>query len=111
MTTSRRKEINNHCSQNNPVVLGTIESDNHAEISCFGPSFVMDHFMKQTYSVSGYNKKVQSTEICIGIGLTMWADPTSGKLQLLQGNQGLDMQHILDDTIVNHNQCRSFGVS
>ena len=41
----------------------------------------------------------------------MWTDPTSGKLQLLQVNQGLDMRHILDHTLANPNQCRSFGVS
>ena len=71
----------------------------------------MDHFTGQTCSVSGYDKKIKSTEICIGTGLTMWTDPNSGKLQLLQVNQGLDMQHILDHTLANPNQCRSFGVS
>ena len=44
MTTNRRKEANDDCSQNNPVVPGTIESDNHADTWYFGPNFVMDHF-------------------------------------------------------------------
>ena len=104
MAATRREEAK-------PVVSATIESDNHADTWCFGPNFVMDHFTGQTCSVSGYDKKIKSTEICIGTGLTMWTDPNSGKLQLLQVNQGLDMRHILDHTLANPNQCRSFGVS
>ena len=71
----------------------------------------MDHFTGQTCIVSGYNKKVNNTEICIGTGFTIWTDPTSGKLHLLHVNQGLDMRHILDHTLTSPNQCRSFGVS
>ena len=41
----------------------------------------------------------------------MWTDPISDKLQSLQVNQGLDMLHILDHTLANPNQCRSFGLS
>ena len=36
---------------------------------------------------------------------------TSGKLYLLQVNQGLDMREFLDHTLANPNQCQSFGVS
>jgi len=77
----------------------------------FGPNFVIDHFTGQTCSVSGYDKKVQSTKVYIGTGLMMGTDPNSGNLQLLQVNQGLDMRHILDHTLANPNQCWSFGVS
>ena len=73
MAANRRKEAK-------AVVSGTIESNNHADTWCFGPNFVMDHFTGQTCSVSGYDKKMQSTEVCVGTGLTMWTDPTSGKL-------------------------------
>ena len=111
MTTNRRMEASNRRKENNPVISTKIESNSHADTWCFGPNFVRDHFTGQTCSVSGYDKKVQSTEICIGKGLTMWTDPNSGKLQLLQVNQGLDMQHIFDHTLANPNQCRSFGVS
>ena len=41
----------------------------------------------------------------------MWTDPITSKLQLLQVNQGLYMQHILDHTLANPNQCGSFVVS
>ena len=80
MTTNRRLESAKRHSKNNPVFSATIESDNHADTWCFGPNFVMDHFTGQTCSVSGYDKKVQSTEIFTGTGLTMWTDPNSGKL-------------------------------
>ena len=71
MATNRRMEAPNRHRENNPVVCATIESDHHADTRCFGPNFIMDHFTGQTCSVSGYDKKVQSTKICIGTGLTM----------------------------------------
>ena len=89
MTTNRRMEAANRHKENNPMISATIESDNHADTWCFGPNFVMDHFTGQTCSVSSYDKTVQSTNTCIGTGLTMWSDPNSGNLQLLQVNQGL----------------------
>ena len=92
-------------------MTASIESDNHADTWCFGPNFVMDSFTGQTCSVSGYDKKVNNNEVRIGTGLTIWTDPTSGKLHLLQVNQGLDMRDIIDHTLANPNQCRSFGIS
>ena len=91
MTTNRCMEAANRRRENNPVISATIESASHADTWCFGPNFVMDHFTGKTCSVSGYDEKIKSTEICIGTGLTMWTDPNSGKLQLLQDNQGLDI--------------------
>ena len=73
------------------MVTCAIESDNHTDTWCFGPNFVMDSFSEQTCNVSGYDKQVNNTEVHIGTGLTIWTDPTSGKLHLLQVNQGLDM--------------------
>ena len=92
-------------------MTASIESDNHADTWCFGPNFVRDSFTGQTCSVSGYDKKVNNNEVRIGTGLTIWTDPTSGKLHLLQVNQGLDMRDIIDHTLANPNQCRSFGIS
>mmetsp|Transcript_9004 Transcript_9004/g.10533 ORF Transcript_9004/g.10533 Transcript_9004/m.10533 type:complete len:106 (-) Transcript_9004:124-441(-) len=68
-------------------------------------------FIGQTCGVSGYDKKIKWEEICIGIGLKLWSNPTTGQSQLLQVNQGLDMRHILDHTLANLNQCQSFGIS
>ena len=79
MTTNRRMEAANRRRENNSVVSATIESDNHADTWCFGPNFIMDHFTGQTCSVSGYDKKIQSNEIYIGTGLTLWIDPNTGK--------------------------------
>ena len=93
------------------MVTCAIENDNHADIWCFGPNFVMDSFLGQTCNVSGYDKQVNNTEVRIGTGLTIWTDPTSGKLHLLQVNQGLDMRDFLDNTLTNPNQCQSFGIS
>ena len=90
---------------------GTIESDNHADTWCFGPNFVIDHFTGQTCSGSGYNGTVNDEGIAIGTGLTLWTDPETSQKHLLQVNQGLDMRHILDHTLANPNQCRSFGIS
>ena len=85
--------------------------NNHADTWCFGPNFIMDHFIDQMCSFSGYDKKIKSEEICIGTGLTLWTDPTTGWPYLLQINQGSDMCHILDHTLANPNQCRSFSIS
>ena len=41
----------------------------------------------------------------------MWIYSTTGQSQLLQINQGLGMQHILDHSLANPNQCQSFDVS
>ena len=89
----------------------TNESDNHDDTWCFDPNFVMDNFTGETCNVSGYDKKIKSECISIGTGLTIWDNPISGRPQLLQVNQGLDMRHILDHTLANPNQCRSFGIS
>ena len=95
----------------NEVVIGTIESDNHADTWCFGPNFVIDHFTGQTCNVSGYDKEIKSTSIRVGTGMTVWDNPVTGKPHLLQVNQGLDMRHILDPTLANPNQCRAYGIS
>ena len=97
--------------KNGQIVSSMIESDNHADTCCFGPNFVMDSYTGQTCNVSGYNKKVNDTEVSIGTGFTIWTNPTSGKLHLFQVNQGLDIREILDHTLANPNQCRLFGVS
>ena len=91
MVTNRCREAANRRRENNPVVFSTIESDKHADIWCVGPNFVIHHFTGQTCSVSSYDKKIQSNEICIGTGLTMWTDPITVKLQLLQVDQGLNV--------------------
>ena len=99
------------CKESSPIISGTIESYNHTDTWCFGPNFVMDYFTGQTCNDSGYNKKIKSEEICFGSGLTLWTDPTTGRSHLLQVNQGLVMRYIMDHTLANPNQCRSFGVS
>ena len=71
----------------------------------------MDTYTGQTCNVSGYNKKVNDAEVSIGTGFTIWTNLTSDKLHLLQVDQGLDMREILDHTLANPKQCRSFGVS
>ena len=75
------------------------------------PNFVMDHFTGQTCNISGCNGKINDKAIVIGTGLTLWTDPGTGQKHLLQVNQDLDMCHILDHTLANTDQCRSFGIS
>ena len=83
MTANRHQVAADRHKENNPVVSGTIESNNHANTQCFGPNFVMYHFTGQTCSISGYNKKIHSEEICISTGLTIWTNQITSKLQLL----------------------------
>ena len=85
------------------IIYGTIESDNHVDMWCFGPNFVMDHFTGHTCSVSGYNKRINSTKICIVTGLTLLTNQSTSRPHLPQVNQGLDMRHILDHTLANPN--------
>ena len=108
---SRELMAPTRCQESKGIISGTIESDNHTDTWCFGPNFVMDHFTGQTCSVSGYDKKIKSEEICIGTGLTLWTGQTTDQPHLLQVNQGLDMRHILDHMLANPNQCRLFRVS
>ena len=93
------------------IISRTVESDNPADTWCFGPNFVMDHFTGHMCSISGYDKKISSTEIYIDTGLTLWANPATGRPHLLQVNQWLDMRHILNHTLANPKQYRAFGVS
>ena len=107
-----REILSTNCpKENGQVVSSTIESDNLADTWCFGPNFVMDSYTRQTCNISGYNKKFNDTEVSIDTRFTIWTNPTSGKLHLLQVNQGLDMKEILDHTLVNPNQCWLFGIS
>ena len=89
----------------------TIESDNHADTWCFGPNFVIDSYTGQVCDVSGYDGQRRSEGVRVATGFTLWTDPNSGQQVLIQVNQGLDMTTILDHTLANPNQCRSFGIS
>ena len=89
----------------------TVEMDNHADTWCFGPNFSIDSYTGKVCDVSGYDRVVGSTEIRVATGLTVWDDPLTGRSHLLQVNEGLDMRHILDHTLANPNQSRSFGIS
>lgn len=103
MAANRHKEAKT-------VVSGIIEGDNHADLWYFGPTFVMDHVTCQMCSVSGYDKKIQSKEIYIGTGLTLWTNPTTGCLQLLQINQELKNLELWP-ILININHLASLGVT
>ena len=87
------------------------EIDNHADTTCFGKNFRVISFTSEVYRVSLYLSESDSkTDIPICTAATA-VDMDSGETIILEFGQGLWFGDRLNHSLINPNQCRSYGIS
>jgi len=87
------------------------EIDNHADTTCFGKIFRIIAFTSEVCSVSQYLSKYNSVnDIPICTAATA-VELDTGETIILQFGQGLWFGDRLNHSLINPNQCRSYGIS
>jgi len=87
------------------------EIDNHADTTCFGKNFRVISFTSEVCNVSPYLSDYDSiTDIHICTAATA-VDMDSGEAIILEFGQGLWFGDRLNHSLINPNQCRSYGIS
>ncbi len=78
------------------------EIDNHADTTCFGKNFRVTSFTSEVCIVSPFLSEYDSvTDV----------DLESGETIILEFGQGLWFGNRMEHSLINPNQCRSFGIS
>ena len=86
------------------------EIDNHADTTCFGKNFRAISFKSQVCTVSPYLSEYNSlNDIPICTAATA-VDLDSGETIILEFGQGLWFGERMEHSLINPNQCRSFGI-
>jgi len=115
ITTSNRrliKQVKRHKPRSDRCI-DTLPSeiDNHADTACFGKNFRVISFTSEVFSVSPYLSEYDSiTNIPICTAATA-VDMDSGETIILKFGQGLWFGDRLNHSLINPNQCRSYGIS
>lgn len=120
VTTSNRRTISSisrisSVSGHNHIAYGhvsTTEIDNHADTHCFGKNFVPIYFTGQVCEVSPFTDTfapIKNVQICTAC--TAYDDLETGLTTILEFPQGLWLADQLDHSLINPNQCRSYGIS
>jgi len=87
------------------------EIDNHADTTCFGKNFRVISLTSEVCSVSPYLSEYTSiADIPICTAATV-VDLDSGETIILEFGQGLWFGDRMCHSLINPNQCRSFGIS
>lgn len=87
------------------------ELDSHADTTCFGSNFVPIGWTDITCTVSPYMDEYEAkTNIPVAHAVTAYDNPETGETTLLVFYHGLWFGNKLRDSLINPNQCRSFGV-
>jgi len=86
------------------------ELDNHADTPCYGKNFRVISFTSEVCSVSPYLSKYDSVnDIPICTAATA-VELDSGVTIILELGQGLSFGDRLNHSLINPNQCRSYGI-
>jgi len=86
------------------------EIDNHADTTCFGKNFRVISFTSEVCTVSPYLSEYDSiNDIPICTAATA-VDLESGETIILEFGQGLWFGERMEHSLINPNQCRSFGI-
>ena len=99
---------NDNTTANNDVLPSEI--DNHADTHCFGQNFIPFTWTDLVCSVSPFLGEYDATEnvrICSGATAYTTAE---GETIILIFGQGLWFGERMDKSLINPNQCRSFGI-
>ena len=94
-----------------PNTQARCELDSHADTTCFGSNFVPIGWTDMTCTVSPYTEEYEAkTDVPIAHAATAYDDPVTGETTLLLFYHGLWFGSKLQDSLINPNQCRSFGI-
>ena len=86
------------------------EIDNHADTTCFGKNFRVIQLTSEVCTVSPYLSEYESlSDIPICTAATA-VDLDSGETIILEFGQGLWFGERMEHSLINPNQCRSFGI-
>ena len=95
----------------NEVIIGKCEIDNHADTTCLGVNFVPLFYTQQECTVAPFSQTYQPIErVPIVTGATAYDDAQTGQVFLLIFHQSLFFGDQLDHSLINPNQCRSYGI-
>ena len=87
------------------------EIDNHADTTCFGKNFRVISFTSEVCNVSPYLSEYASIEDIPICTAATAVDLDSGETIILEFGQGLWFGDRMCHSLINPNQCRSFGIS
>ena len=120
VTTSSRSSIssssinNSTASTNSPtsnVKIHPSEIDNHADTHCFGENFIPFAWSGLECDVSPFLDEYDAIDrVSICAGATAYTLPNGNTVILIFG-QGLWFGSRMQKSLINPNQCRSFGIS
>ena len=92
--------------------VARMEIDNHADTTCFGSNFIPLYFTGQVCDVSPYlNEYEPMPNVRIAGACTAYDDPKTGLTVILEYHQGLWFGTKMTHSLINPNQCRSYGLS
>ena len=84
--------------------------DNHADTTCFGKNFRVISFTSEVCSVSPFLSEYDSvTDVPICTAATA-LELESGETIILEFGQGLWFGERMEHSLINPNQCRSYGI-
>ena len=86
------------------------EIDNHADTTCFGKNFRVISFTSEVCSVSPYLSEYDSLEDIPICTAATAVELDSGETIILQFGQGLWFGNRMEHSLINPNQCRSYGI-
>ena len=86
------------------------ELDNHADTTCFGKNFRVISFTSEVCSVSPYLSEYDSLEDIPICTAATAVELESGETIILQFGQGLWFGDRMEHSLINPNQCRSYGI-
>ena len=86
------------------------EIDNHADTTCFGKNFRVISFTSEVCSVSPYLSEYDSVEDIQICTAATAVELESGETIILQFGQGLWFGDRMEHSLINPNQCRSYGI-
>jgi hypothetical protein len=85
--------------------------DNHADTTCFGSNFTAVQFTGEHCEVSPFSEQYDKmVNVPVASAATAWDDTDTGETTILLFHQGLWFGDNLTNSLINPNQCRSFGI-
>ena len=99
-------------SSSSKVHYGQCEQDSHADTIVAGKNCIVLSYTGNDCSVVPYREGYDSTDnIPIANVVTAWKLPENGEIFILIFHEALWMRSLMDDSLINPNQLRHYGVN
>ena len=112
MTSSTRRKIaSSKAARSNTITHGNCELDSHADSIVAGKNCVILNYTGKECDVSPYREDYESiNNVPIVTAATAWQSPITGQTYILVFNEAIWMGEHMDQTLINPNQLRHYGV-